>query len=240
MAGMFDGIIQGDKQENLPTAEGVMYEDGKGLIGWVNNERIFIGNRKLLLAHGIEPMTKDYEAEHKEDGNEILYLACAGELVAMFIVGYSANRRVADALRRMESNGMSLLIRTTDVNITAERIAGDFGISHRSIKILEQKNSNVIRDEMIGKEKSSPAVIATKGGVTSFGRAVSGCIQTKRNISLSLAVQIFGVLLVLLIVTLIVLVTGIHHVKAIPMFMILLFWIIAVLVAPNIAQRFRF
>ena len=239
MAGMFDGIIQGDKQENLPTAEGVMYEDGKGLIGWVNNERIFVGNRKLLIAHGIDPMTEDYEDEQKDGGNEILYLACAGELVAMFIVGYSANRRVADALRRMEANGMSLLIRTTDVNITADRIAKDFGISHRSIKILEQKNSNVIRDEMIGKEKTSPAFIATKGGVTSFGRAVSGCIQTKRNISLSLAVQIVGVLLGLLIVTLIVLFAGVHHVGAIQLFMFYLFWVIAVLAAPPIIQQIQ-
>ncbi len=239
MAGMFDGIIQGDKQENLPTAEGVMYEDGKGLIGWVNNERIFVGNRRLLLAHGIEPMTEDYEDEQKDGGNEILYLACAGELVAMFIVGYSANRRVADALRRMEANGMSLLIRTTDVNITADRIAKDFGVSHRSIKILEQKNSNVIRDEMIGKEKASPAFIATKGGVTSFGRAVSGCIQTKRNISLSLAVQIVGVLLGLLIVTLIVLFAGVHHIGAIQLFMFYLFWVIAVLAAPPIIQKIQ-
>ena len=238
MAGMFDGIIQGDKQENLPTAENVIYEDGKGLIGWVNNERIFIGNRKLLRSHDIEPMSKQYEEEQKADGDEILYLACAGELVAMFIVGYSANRRVADALRRMEANGMSMLIRTTDVNITAERIAKDFGVSHRSIKILEQKNSNVVRDEMIGKEKSSPAFVATKGGVTSFGRAVSGCIQTKRNISLSLAVQVFGVLLGLLIVTVIALVSGVHHIGAMQMFFFYLFWVAAVLAAPPIIQKF--
>ncbi|MBQ3692510.1 MAG: hypothetical protein II931_04220, partial [Clostridia bacterium] len=239
MAGMFDGIIQGDKQENLPTAENVIYEDGKGLIGWVNNERIFIGNRQLLMSHGIEPMSEEYEEEQKSDGDEILYLACAGELVAMFIVGYSANRRVADALRRMEANGMSMLIRTTDVNITAERIAKDFGVSHRSIKILEQKNSNVVRDEMIGKEKSSPAFVATKGGVTSFGRAVSGCIQTKRNISLSLAVQVFGVLLGLLIVTVIALVSGVHHIGAIQMFFFYLFWVAAIIAAPYIVQKFQ-
>ena len=239
MAGMFDGIIQGDKLENLPPAENVIYEDGKGLIGWVNNERIFIGNRQLLRSHDIETMSEEYEEEQRSDGDEILYLACAGELVAMFIVGYSANRRVADALRRMEANGMSMLIRTTDVNITAERIAKDFGVSHRSIKILEQKNSNVVRDEMIGKEKSSPAFVATKGGVTSFGRAVSGCIQTKRNISLSLAVQVFGVLLGLLIVTVIALVSGVHHIGAIQMFFFYLFWAAAVLAAPPIIQKFQ-
>ena len=239
MSGMFDGIIQGDKQENLPVAENVMYEDGKGLIGWVNNERIFIGNRQLLRSHGISPMPVDYEEKYKRNGNEILYLACSGTLVAMFIVGYSANRRVADALSRMEANGMSLLIRTTDVNITAERIAKDFGIAHRNIKILEQKNSNVIRDEMIGKEKSSPAFIATKGGVTSFGRAVSGCIRTKRNISLSLAVQVVGVLLGLLIVTVIALFSGVQHVGAIQMFMCYLLWTVGIFAAPMIVQRIQ-
>ena len=202
-------------------------------------QAIFIGNRQLLRSHDIETMSEEYEEEQRSDGDEILYLACAGELVAMFIVGYSANRRVADALRRMEANGMSMLIRTTDVNITAERIAKDFGVSHRSIKILEQKNSNVVRDEMIGKEKSSPAFVATKGGVTSFGRAVSGCIQTKRNISLSLAVQVFGVLLGLLIVTVIALVSGVHHIGAIQMFFFYLFWAAAVLAAPPIIQKFQ-
>ena len=239
MAGMFDGIILGDKQEALPTAESVMYEDGRGIIGWVNNERIFVGNRQLLIAHGIDPMPVEYEDEQRSDGDEILYLACAGELVAMFKVGYSANRRVADVLRRMEANGMSLLIRTTDVNITAERISKDFGICYGSIKILEQKSSNVIRDEMIGKEKSSPALIATKGGVTSFGRAVSGCIKAKKDISLSLALQIVGVLLGLLIVTTIVLFAGIQHIGSIQMFIFALLWNVIVLIAPAVLQKIQ-
>ena len=240
MAGMFDSIIQGDKEEILPPVESLVYEDEKGLIGWVNNERVLVGNRFLLEKHGIEPPSLEYERKYRRNGDEILYLASSGELVAMFIIGYSANRRVMDALRRMESNGMSLLIRTVDVNITPERISRDFGIYHETVKILPTAMGNIIRDEMVGKEKSAPAYIATKGGVVPLGRAVSGCIKAKRNISLSIAIQIIEILLGLLLVTTIVLFSGIQagiqQMGAIELFVFSLFWCVAVMIAPFIQK----
>lgn len=240
MAGMFDGIIQGNKEDVLPPVESLVYEDEKGLIGWVNNERVLVGNRFLLEKHGIEPPSLEYERKYRRNGDEILYLASSGELVAMFIIGYSANRRVMDALRRMESNGMSLLIRTVDVNITPERISRDFGIYHETVKILPTAMGNIIRDEMIGKEKSAPAYIATKGGVVPLGRAVSGCIKAKRNISLSIAIQAIEILLGLLLVTTIVLFSGIQagiqQIGAIELFVFSLFWSVAIMIAPFIQK----
>lgn len=239
MAGMFDGIIQGRKEDVLPPVESLVYEDEKGLIGWVNNERVLVGNRFLLEKHGIEPPSMSYEKKYRRNGDEILYLATSGELVAMFIIGYSANRRVMDALRRMESNGMSLLIRTVDVNITPERISRDFGIYHETVKILPTALGNIIRDEMIGKEKEAPTYIATKGGVVPLGRAVSGCIKAKRDISLSIAIQIIGVLISLLLVTMIVLFAGIQQIGAMELFVFSLFWVAAVAVVP-IIQKTKF
>lgn len=239
MAGMFDGMIDKKTRESLPSADGVMYEDGKGLIGWVNNERICVGNRTLMKAHGILAPAREEEEVLRTGGSEPLYIAMSGQLVGILLVSYTANHRVSDVLKRMEASDMSMLVRTTDVNITAERIARDFGVGIKSIKVLEQKGSNVIRDEMVGKEKASPAFIATKGGVTSFGLAVSECIQTKRNISLSLAVEIVGALLKILVVTAIVLFAGIHHVGAIQLFLFSIFWVAAVLCAPIVVQKFQ-
>ncbi len=236
-SGMFDELI-GQRIEMLPKAENVMYQDGKGLIGWVDGERYFIGNRQLILSHGMQPADIEYENEQKQGSREILYLARSGEVIAMFIVTYDANRRVADALRRMEATGMTLLIRTTDANITAERIAADFGVYYKNIKILEQKNANFIRDEMIGKEKASPAFIATKGGVTSFGRAVSECIQAKNNISLSVAIQVFAVLLELLVVSLFGVLARVS-IHTMPWVFFSIFWIAATLVGPMIVQKFQ-
>ena len=133
---------------------------------------------------------------------------------------------------------MTLLIRTTDANITAERIAADFGIYYKNIKILEQKNANFIRDEMIGKEKASPAFIATKGGVTSFGRAVSDCIRTRSNISLSVAIQVFAILLELLVVSLFGVLARVS-IHTMPWVFFSIFWIAATLAGPVIVQKFQ-
>ena len=238
MAGMYDELIK-DNKKVLPSADNVMYLDGKGLIGWVNGERYFIGTRELLISQGIEPMPVSYEKQQKKDGGEILYIARSGQLVAMYIVTYSANGRVADVLSSMESTGVNLLIRTTDPNITAERIAKDFGISYQNIKILEQKNSNVIRDEMIGKERSYPAFIATKGGVTSFGKALTECIQTKENISMSIAIQIVAVILAVLVVVLFGLFAGVVHIHAVHCFICTVFWTAAILAGPAMLHRFQ-
>jgi len=238
MAGMYDELIKNNTKV-LPSADNVMYLDGKGLIGWVNNERYFIGTRELLISQGIEPMSLSYEKQQKKDGGEILYIARSGELVAMYIVTYSANGRVADVLSSMESTGINLLIRTTDPNITAERIAKDFGISYQNVKILEQKNSNAIRDEMIGKERSYPAFIATKGGVTSFGKALTECIQTKDNISMSVAIQLVGVVLAVLVVVLFGLFAGVVHIHAVHCFICTMFWTFAILAGPALLHRFQ-
>ncbi len=239
MSGMFDSIVDKGGKDKIPTAEGVMYEDGKGLLGWVNNERVLVGNRSLLTAHGVTAPSDKDDNSYRAGGDEPLYIAMGGRLVGVIIVGYTANHRVSDVLKKMEASDMSLLIRTTDVNITAERISRDFGVGLRNIKVLEQKSSNFIRDEMIGKERSSPAFIATKGGVTSFGLAVSECIQTKRNVSLSTAVEIVGALIKLFIVTVIVLFAGIHQIGAIQLFLFSLFWVAAVLCAPIVVQKIQ-
>ena len=134
---------------------------------------------------------------------------------------------------------MSLLVRTTDVNITAERISSDFGVNNKNIKVLEQKVFNYIRDEMVGKERVSPAYIATKGGVTSFGLAVSECVQTKRDISLSTAVEIAGTLVKMLIICAIVLFAGIHQIGAVQIFVFSLLWAAVVLFAPTLVQKIQ-
>lgn len=237
VSGVFEQLVKDNGQFSIPTAEGVMYEDNKGLLGWVNGVRVLVGNRQLLLSHVVPVVSEGQDDEYKANGDEPLYIAYGQKLVAVITVRYSASRRVSDTLKRMEASGMSLLVRTTDANITAERISKDFGVRNQNIKVLEQKVFNYIRDEMVGKERTSPAYIATKGGVTSFGLAVSECVQTKRDISLSTAVEIAGTLIKMLIICAIVLFAGIHQIGAVQLFIFSLMWAAVVLCAPALVQK---
>ena len=82
-------------------------------------DRILIGSRALLAAHGIEPPSQDYEDKYLLGGKSIVYLASGGDLIAMFIVSYNSDKRRALELQRMEENGISLIVRNCDANITA-------------------------------------------------------------------------------------------------------------------------
>lgn len=232
---MFKNIIQ-DKTDTLPQVESVIYEDGLGLVGWVNGQRILLGNRRLLDAHSISVPSLDYEEKYIDQGKQALYLSLGGELIAMFIVTYSGDRAIADELRRLEHNGVTFIIRTVDSNITQDQIARDFGVFYRSVKILPTGLGNVCKEMTDTPDNESRAYIATRGGIASFARAVSSCIKIKSNITLSLVIQMVGIVLGILFVTIISFVSGIGKLNVIELLIFFAFWIAATLIAPAVRK----
>ena len=135
ISSLFNEVVMGRK-ELLMNVEDMVYEDRLGLSGWVRGRRVFVGNRKLLENHNIEiPMSVD-EAKYRHDGRRVVYLADAGKIAAIFVVSYGSEPRIAEHLRKIENNGINILIRTTDSNITEEFVANTFGLPLNSVKIV--------------------------------------------------------------------------------------------------------
>ena len=57
LADIFLQVIEG-KQDILKPVDSVVYEDGMGLSAWVDSKRVLIGNRELMLNHGVEDVYK--------------------------------------------------------------------------------------------------------------------------------------------------------------------------------------
>ncbi len=47
IAKVFEKVVD-ETEGDLPEVESVLYEDELGLVGWVNGERILVGNRELM------------------------------------------------------------------------------------------------------------------------------------------------------------------------------------------------
>ena len=60
LTGIFRGMITNEK--NLKPVESVTCEEGRGLSAWVDGGRVLIGNRNLLLAHGVAVPPLEVEA----------------------------------------------------------------------------------------------------------------------------------------------------------------------------------
>ncbi len=234
MSTIFDRAI--DKGEGLPHVESFLYEDSMGLVGWVNSERILIGSRELMEKYNIDTPSSDYEEKYRLEGKDITYLSKAGELAAMFVLKYSADPEIAEELRRAEENGVSILVRTTDNNITSEKIADDFRIFYRSVKVLPTGLGNEGKAIQEQVEESSRAYLATRGKFTSLIRGISGCVRLSSNISLSVMIQLISIILGVLICSLLCLYSGVQVLGTMEILIYAVFWAAAAVIAPLIKR----
>ncbi|MDD6488833.1 MAG: hypothetical protein PUG48_03325 [Clostridia bacterium] len=235
MSYIFENIIQ-DRKDILPKVESVIYEDGLGLVGWINGQRVLIGNRRLLETHNITPPEKSIEEKYLNMGNQVMYISMSGELVAMFILSYTADREIMHELRNLEDNGVSFAVRTVDPNITQDSIAEKFCLFFRCIKILPTNLGNICHNATSSVDEKSRAYLVTRGKISSFARAVSGCIRIKSNITLSIIIQYIAIILGLLIVTLISFISGFEKLGCLEMLLYIGFWAAATIIIPLIKK----
>ena len=235
MSYIFENIIQGRK-DILPKVDSVIYEDGMGLVGWIEAQRVLIGNRRLLEAHNITPPEKSLEEKYLKMGNEVTYISMGGELIAMFILTYTPNREIIHELRNLEDNGVSFIVRTVDPNITQENIAEKFCLFHRCIKVLPTSLGNICHEAMSSVDEQSRAYLVTRGKISSFARAVAGCIRVKSNITLSIIIQYIAIILGILIVTFISFVSGFQKLGCLEMLLYIGFWAVATIIIPLIKK----
>lgn len=238
MTYVFEDIIKG-KSEKLPIVESVKFEERKGIVGWVGGERVLIGNRNLLEKYGVELPSLDFEETYVMEDKQVTYLANAGQLIAMFITAYTADTRIRKAVQALDQNGVCILIRTADSNITAESIARNFGVHESCIKILPNKLGNICKDELSLKEEESRAYISTRGKLTSFVKALTGCIKIKSNIYLANVVQGIAVVLGLLIAATVAILEGVDTLGSIELLIYMIFWAIASIFVPLIQRPWK-
>ncbi len=231
LASVFDNVIDNHGGQ-LPRVESVMYEDKLGLVGFVNGERHLVGTAELLEKFGVTAPTLSGEEQYMKEGRQKTYFAKGSKAVAMFVTTYSSTLRIAEELQRAEANGINMLVRTSDPNITSEKIAEDFGVFFRSVKVLSTGLGNVCQEVSSQKEDSSRAYLATRGSFLPFLRALSGCVRMKSNISLAVVVQLIGLILGVLITAAIVLCSGVHSLGSVKILLYVIFWGVAAIVAP--------
>lgn len=235
LSDLFDQIIK-SRHEMLPKIDQPVYEDEKGVIGWVNGRRILVGCRALMEAHSIEPPSRDYEAKYIQSGKRVIYLASGGDLVAMFILSYTSDRRRSLELRRMEDNGISLIVRTCDPNVTPALLAECFGLEEQSVRVLPDSLGAVYTGLTAAPREEAPALLATKGSPTAMMRMLTACVRQRGNISIAVALQNVSVVLGLLLVGFLTVYSGFRQLGALALLLYELFWTAAVILVPRLRR----
>ena len=195
---MFYDIIVG-KTEMLNPVESYIFEDSMGICGWINNRRVLLGNRELMINHSIEGIpTIEKETEYTRRGRMAVYLSISGELSAMFIVELTPSIEVKQALEGLQKAGVYTIIRTVDSLVTISNIAELFDVSPEYFKLIYFRNHTDFEDMVSYRQKQS-ATLACSGQFAALASLVLSCKHMKGTILVGIAIEAIAILLGILI-----------------------------------------
>ena len=235
LSGVFDQVIS-ENEDALPEVEKFSYEDGGGIVGRVDGKKIYIGSRSLLINHRIEVPAREEETQYASGNKSIIYIAVDAAVSAMLVLTYSADRRRKNELQRLEDSGISVLVRTTDPNVTPQLVSRLFGVDVASVGILEGQLGDTARKLTGENIPRADAVVATKGRMESMMNVISACVEERRTVSLVVAIQNAAVILGFVLVAFMACFGGMKQLSSFILFAFEVFWLLVVLVIPKLRK----
>lgn len=170
----FTDYLEENKIEQLQVEE---FENisGYGIIAKVQNEKIILGNSKIVSKYGIENNHLEEKKMLAEQGNSIVYVAKEKEIVAIIGVNDVIRENIKEVITNLNNNNIKTIMLTGDNEQTAKKIANEIGITEvisnvlpsekaKQIKKLKQENKYVM---MCGDGiNDSPALASSDIGVS--------------------------------------------------------------------------
>ena len=231
---VFNKII-GSNRSMLRPVENVTYEDSMGLSAWVDGKRVLIGNRELMVNHGIEIPSNDYETRFVRDRKNIIYLANSGQLSAMFVISYRPNDPTREQLEMLADRGMYLIINTSDPNITAEKIHAVYDFPLELIKLMPAK-FHAPYEQLTAQKDSSPAKIGFIGSSRMMVTAILDCFTAKTAIDQAVLIQMIALVAGYALVALFSLMGNLSYLSILHLLIFQLVWAIIGTVIPNLKK----
>ncbi len=195
---MFYDIIAG-KTELLNPVESYIYEDSMGLCGWINNKRVLLGSRELMINHSIENVpSAAKEQDYTKGGKFAMYLSISGELSAMFIVELKPSMDVKLALGDLQKQEIYTVIRSVDSLVTINNLSELFDISPEYFKLLPFRLHPDFA-EVTSYQPRQKASLACSGQFAAFTSLILSCRSVRGTISAGIAIESVSILLGILI-----------------------------------------
>ncbi len=191
----FTDYMEQNKMQMLKVQE---FENiaGYGIVGKIENEKIIIGNAKILEKYKIENSHLKDENKLAKSGNSIIYAVQDKKVIALIGVNDIVRSNAKKVISDLNRNRIQTIMLTGDNKETAEEIAKDIGIAKiisnvipsekaKTIKYLKKENRYVM---MCGDGiNDSPALASSDIGVsvnsgTDIAMDSSDVILTKNDL----------------------------------------------------------
>ncbi|ASM49443.1 Cu+-exporting ATPase [Pseudoalteromonas espejiana DSM 9414] len=142
-----EAIMQHAKKQNVTLSKATDFDaiTGKGVSGTVNGQTLLFGNKALMDKYeiAVDEATEQAHSFAKE-AKTPMYFACNNQLTALIAVADPIKEDSAEAIKRLQNNGIHLVMLTGDNNATAQAVAQKVGIDDFIAEVLPQDKVNEV------------------------------------------------------------------------------------------------
>ena len=140
-------IIERADGLDVPEAGAFLNLEGKGARAEVENETVFLGNRRLMDEEKIDLATLTDESERlKGDGRTVVHVARGGRMLGLIAIADEARPSAKAAVAKLRERRVEVAMLTGDNAGTAQRIAEELGIDIVLADVLPGQKAEKVKE----------------------------------------------------------------------------------------------
>ena len=119
---------------------------GYGLVGEINQDKIILGNRKIVEKFNIKNNYLNDEKKLAIEGNSIIYVVKNEEIIALIGVNDIIRKNSKEVIKNMNEQNIKTIMLTGDNKETAEKIGRELGITEVIPNVLPAQKAETIKE----------------------------------------------------------------------------------------------
>ena len=140
-------IIERADGLDVPEAGAFLNLEGKGARAEVDNETVFLGNRRLMDEEKVDLGALTDEAERlKGDGRTVVHVARGGRILGLIAIADESRPSAKAAVAKLRVRGVEVAMLTGDNAGTAQRIAEELGIDIVFADVLPGQKAEKVKE----------------------------------------------------------------------------------------------
>lgn len=145
-----EAVVNYAKSKNASFSKVVNFNSvtGKGVVGSIGNEKICLGNKKLMEQENVEDFSKIEEeviAEQKL-GKTVSYIALDKKVVGFITISDAIKKSSLEAITELKKQGVEVIMLTGDNENTAKAVADELNLSDFKANCLPQDKLEYIKN----------------------------------------------------------------------------------------------
>ena len=141
-------IVAGAEERGIELSNATAFESltGKGVTGEVDEHKVSLGNEVLVNELNADAGTLAERAEElRRDGQTVMFVVTDGRVAGLLAVADPIKDTTADAIRRLHSEGIRVVMLTGDSETTARSVASKLGIDEVFAGVLPAQKAEIVK-----------------------------------------------------------------------------------------------